>query len=129
MAQILPRVVEPVPPPHVARLFTDVEGVSEPRLLAGAIREHLPVCFHLAREFSLDSPAIQQVPDASPPFPNVHVSSPSIAYVTRRYSATSFSSCFFPLAVIRYSRTCRPVSDVVHPAFTHPFSSSFCRAG
>src|SRR5262249_45312873 len=131
--QVLPCGIEPMPAPKIARLLAEVKHVSKARGLAERFGKHFTVCFHLAFEFDFEASAVQQTPDAAAPFSEVHFvasyadsSSPSMACVTRRYSAISASSCFLPLAVMRYSRTWRPLSEVTQPRFTQPLSSNFC---
>ena len=52
-----------------------------------------------------------------------------IALAVRRYSAISVSSCRRPLAVMRYSRTCRPDSDSRHVRFHPAFDQQFLKGG
>ena len=52
-----------------------------------------------------------------------------IALAVRRYSAISVSSCRRPLAVMRYSRTCRPDSDSRHVRFHPAFDEQFLEGG
>ena len=131
-ARVLDEVVEPPPSPGVARLVPQAQGVAE----GSRIPHQRTVRFHLAAQFVVHGAAAEQVVETTDPFtderhrdPHASSSNKPIALVVRRYSAISASSCFRPLAVMRYSRTCRPDSDSRHAAFTQPLISSFWSAG
>src|SRR5207237_9054946 len=63
-AHISPEIVEPIPTPNIARLFAEPKRVAELFRLA----HHQPVRFHFPAQLAFQSPAIQQIPNASQPF-------------------------------------------------------------